>query len=563
VLSNWLLKEELSNRSSSHRFEQFKNALLSRVRRMHKYTVINLTAYFAVALGLLLGAYYFTGTDIFPETDTGQVQVRLRLPAGTRLERTEEATQKLLQLADSISQQQVQISSAFAGVQPSSYPINMIHLWTSGPQEAVIKINLKPGSGMAVEQFRENLRLAVSKAIPRASLSFEPGELVNQVLNLGASNPVEIAVLGRNFNQTRRVAEQLEKKLSSLAFLRDVQISTPLDYPALKLNIDRIKAGKLGLTVDQVSKSTTAATSSSRFTQPDYWLDKTTGTAYQVQVEYPQYTMNNPEQVELIPLSVNANTPLYLRDVASWEKIYTAGEYDRLNQQRYITITGNIHKQDLNTAIKAVNQIIGDLGALPNGVKIMIKGQADLLAQTKSELQSGLWIAVVMIFMMLAIYFQSFRLPLITLSIVPAVLAGGLLMLLLTNSTLNIQSYIGMIMAVGVAIANAILFITQAERHRRLNEENAFLTALDNRLRPIIMTTLAMIAGMIPMSLGLGEAGDQMAPLGRAVIGGLLFSAISTVIFLPLIYQTWLGNARYKNISMDPDDEHSKYHIHE
>lgn len=559
VLSNWLLKENISKRSGS-RFAQFKNALLGRVQRMHRRTAL---VYFVTAIGLLSGAYYFIGTDIFPETDTGQVQVRLRLPAGTRLERTEEATQRLLQLADSISAHQVQISSAFAGVQPSSYPVNMIHLWTGGPQEAVIKINLKRSSGIAIEPFRENLRSAVSKALPQASLSFEPGELVNQVLNLGASNPVEIAVLGRNFSQTRKLAELLKNKLSSIGFLRDVQISTALDYPALKLNIDRVKAGKLGLSVDQVSKSVTAATSSSRFTQPDYWLDKTTGTAYQVQVEYPQYAMNTPEQVELVPLSAGGNAPLYLRDVVNWEKINIPGEYDRLNQQRYITITGNIHKQDLNTAVNTVNRAIGSLGVLPNGIKIMVRGQADLLNQTKSELQPGLWIAVVVIFMMLAIYFQSFRLPLIALSIVPAVLAGSLLMLLLTRSTLNIQSYMGMIMAVGVSLANAILFISQAEKHRRLNEENVFLTALAIRLRPIIMTTLAMVAGMIPMSLGLGEGGDQMAPLGRAVIGGLLFSGVSTVIFLPLIYQAWIGRSKYKSISMDPDDSQNQYQLHD
>jgi multidrug efflux pump subunit AcrB len=359
------------------------------------------------------------------------------------------------------------------------------------------------------------------------------------------------------------IAEKLKSSLQSISYLRDAQITTPLDYPALQINIDRIKAGKLGLTVDQISKSAVAATTSSRFTQPNYWLDKSSGTAYQVQVEYPQYTMNSPEQIEAIPLSQNATQQLYLRDVATWQKTTMPGEYDRLNQQRYITVTANIHQKDLGTAVKDVQNAVTNLGTLPTGVKINVRGQADLLNQTMSELQSGLFIAIVVVFMMLTVYFQSFKLSLVVLSIIPSVMAGSVLLLLLTGSTLNIQSYMGMIMAVGVAVANAILFITNAEQSRRLHEKNAFITAVGNRLRPILMTSLAMIAGMIPMSLGLGEGGDQTAPLARAVIGGLLFSLISTVLFLPLIYQAWVGKAKYKNASLDPDDTQSKFYDEE
>jgi len=233
--------------------------------------------------------------------------------------------------------------------------------------------------------------------MPKATLSFEPGDLVEQVLNLGSTNPIEIAVMGRNFSQTRKIAEDLSRKLNSIDYLRDVQIATPLDYPGIKIDIDRIKAGQLGLTVDQISKSTVAATSSSRFTQPNYWLDKATGTAYQVQVEYPQYRMNSADQLELIPVAGNAGSPVYLRDVATIKKINSPGEYDRINQQRFITLTANIHNKDAGTAFKAVNASIASLGELPTGVKIMVRGQAELLKDTMSELQSGLLIAIVVI----------------------------------------------------------------------------------------------------------------------------------------------------------------------
>ena len=201
-----------------------------------------------------------------------------------------------------------------------------------------------------MNHLKKNLRKAVVQNMPGATVSFEPGNLVEQVLNLGSSNPVEIAVLGRNLSQSRAVATALESKLKEISYLRDVQIATPLDYPGLKINIDRIKAGQMGLTVDQISKSIVAATSSSRFTQPNYWLDKNSGTAYQIQVEYPQYMMNSSDQLELVPVSGNVGNPVYLRDVASIQKITSPGEYDRINQQRFITITANIYNKDLGTS---------------------------------------------------------------------------------------------------------------------------------------------------------------------------------------------------------------------
>ena len=181
------------------------------------------------------------------------------------------------------------------------------------------------------------MRKAVSQSLPDATISFEPGDLVEQVLNLGSNNPIEIAVLGKDLTQSRKVAEELNNQLKNISYLRDVQIATPLDYPGIKINIDRVKAGQLGLTVDQISKSTVAATSSSRFTQPNYWLDKKSGSAYQIQVEYPQYLMNSREQLELVPVSGNVGNPVYLRDVATTQKIKSPGEYDRINQQRFIT----------------------------------------------------------------------------------------------------------------------------------------------------------------------------------------------------------------------------------
>ncbi len=559
VAANWLLKDIIQHKGQGG-FEKFKSNYKNWLQRISPRSKWLAPLFIIASLALVVWLFINSGTDIFPKTDTGQTQIRLRLPTGTRVERTEEATQKILALADSITNGKVEISSAFVGTQPSSYPVNYIHLWTSGPNEAVLKLNLKKNSEIAIDDFKEAIRKAVEKNIPALKISFEPGDLAEQVLNLGSNNPIEIAVLGKNLAQSRDIAVKLNQKLAAIDYLRDVQIATPLDYPSLKIDIDRVKAGQLGLTVDQVSKSTVAATSSSRFTQPNYWLDKATGTAYQVQVEYPQYKMNSPEQVELVPVSGNATNPVYLRDVASWKKTSSPGEYDRMNQQRFITITANIHKKDLGAAIKKVNESIASLGELPTGVKITVRGQSELLTQTMSELQSGLLIAFVVIFMLLAINFQSFRLSFTVLSVIPAVVGGSLLLLFITGKTLNIQSYMGIIMAVGVAVANAILYITNAEQYRKKKDVHAYAAGAYNRLRPILMTSCAMIAGMIPMSLALGEGGDQTAPLAIAVIGGLFFSVISTLIFLPLVYYQAENKKTYKNKSLDPDDSNSKYY---
>ena len=560
VAANWILKEGI-NVAGNTKFNTLKIRYTNFIRRISETTVTFTTLFIAISIALLFALFSVIGTEIFPKVDAGQSQLRLRLPTGTRVERTEDATRKILKLADSLTQGQVEISSAFVGTQPPSYPVNLIHLWTGGPNEAVIKINLKKGADLSVEEFKEMMRKTIAKNIPEARISFEPGNLSEQVLNMGSNNPIEIAVLGKNLAQSKVIAEKLKDQLHEVDFLRDVQIATPLDYPTLKLTIDRIKAGQLGLTVEQITRSSVTATSSSRFTQPNYWLDKSTGTAYQVQVEYPQYKMNSPEQLELIPVLGGTGNPVYLRDVATWEKTNSVGEYDRINQQRYITITANIQNKDLGSAIMRVNKTIGSLGELPKGTKINVRGQAELLSQTMDELQSGLIVAVVVIFLLMAISFQSFRLAGAILCIVPTVITGSLLFLLVTGKTLNIESYMGIIMAVGVAISNAILYITNAQKYSKLGDGQAFLLGAKNRLRPILMTSFAMIAGMVPMALGLGEVGEQTAPLGIAVIGGLTFSAFSTLIFLPLMYLRTMGHTAYQNPSLDPDDSNSRFYI--
>lgn len=556
VLASRILKDHVSVQKEGW-FERIKTRYRSAGQRMHAGAGLVSSLFLVISAGLAVLLYLATGTELFPRSDSGQAQVRMRLPVGTRFERTEDATRRLLALSDSIvGKNNTEISSAFVGTQPSSYPVNYIHLWTGGPHESVTRIKLKRGI-MSIANYKESLRAAVEKEMPGAKISFEPGDIVEQVLNLGSTNPIEIAVTNRNLAEGRKTAQRLLQELKKIPSLRDLQVSTPLDYPAIRLEVDRVKAGQLGITSEQIARSVTTATSSSRFTSPSYWLDKATGTAYQIQVQYPEYRMNNTTQLEAIPVSGGQGNTHYLSEIASWKPMAVPGEYDRLNQQRYITITGNVQGQDLGGVFKEVEKTITSLGKLPTGTKVAMRGQPLLLQQTLDSLRAGLLVAVVAIFLLMAVYFQSFRVALSILSVVPAVIAGSLLLLFVTGHSLNIQSYMGAIMAVGVAIANAVLYVTNAEQQRKQHIEGANMHAAEARLRPILMTGLAMIAGMIPMSLGIGEGGDQTAPLGIAVIGGLLFSTISVLFFLPHVYQLAAGRRKYRSVSLDPEDENS------
>jgi len=318
----------------------------------------------------------------------------------------------------------------------------------------------------------------------------------------------------------------------------------------------------MNLTVEQAGKSVTEGTSSSRFTRPVYWLDKATGTAYQVQVEYPQLSMNSPEQVDQIPVGKANGNSIFLRDIAEWKKGISVGEYDRINQQRFITVTANIHNKDLGSAVAAVNNAIKNLGELPQGVKVYQRGQPDILNETISELSVGLLLAVVLIGLMLTAYFQSFKLALTVLAVFPGVLAGSMLLLWVTGNTINIQSFMGCIMAIGVAVANAVLLVSNAE-HIRADQKNTFMIgaqAATNRFRPIVMTSLAMIAGMVPMALGLAETGRQTAPLAIAVIGGLFFSTFISLGLVPLVYDLAMGKNKTTSVSLDPNDKQSFYY---
>jgi multidrug efflux pump subunit AcrB len=301
------------------------------------------------------------------------------------------------------------------------------------------------------------------------------------------------------------------------------------------------------------------ATSSSRFTAKNLWLDTKKGFAYQVQVQVPEFQMSSVKDIENIPL-VNGQLRPTLSDVATIVSTTAPAEYDRIGPRRIVTVSANIYEQDLGRAATAVRTAIKAAGAPPGGMVIELRGLVRLLEETLSSLQSGLLLAIVVIYLLLAANYQSLKVAFVVLVTVPAVLAGSMLMLLATGGTLNLQSYMGIIMSVGVSVANAVLLVTNAEtlRVEYKNAERAARTAGAVRIRPILMTSIAMVFGMLPMASGFSESGEQTAPLGRAVIGGLVASTFAALLILPLVFSLVQAKASTESVSLDPDDRRSK-----
>ncbi|MFI5149025.1 MAG: efflux RND transporter permease subunit [Bacteroidia bacterium] len=542
------------------RFERFKSRYLTLLSHLLSARKKVIAFYIFLSFTLIGICFIVIGKDILPRVNSHQFQLRLKAPDGTRIERTE---QMLLRVLDIINEeaggkQNVEVSSAYVGLQPSSYATSNILVFNSGPHEAVLQVNLSEAFDVHMDAFKEKLRARIGKKLPALRLSFEPIDLTDKIMSQGSPTPIEVVVAGKDLQQGKGFAEKILADMKGIPYLRDVQIAQPIHYPVIRINIDRERAGQLGLTATEISKSLTAATSSSRFTEKNFWLDPSNGYAYQVQVEVPEYLMKDMKDLLEIPLFHGKPRPM-LADVATLKVDTIIGEYDRNGPRRVITVTANIQGRDLASAAKDVQQVIDKEGTPPRGLNVEIKGLVRLLTETLDSLQSGLLLAIIVIFLMLTANFQSFKVSFIVLSSVPAVLAGSLIALLMSGSTLNLQSYMGIIMSVGVSVANAILLVTNAEnlRKRSGNAMDAAEKSAASRIRPILMTSLAMIAGMIPMALGMGEAGEQTAPLGRAVIGGLFASTLATLLILPLIFTAVRAKDSTESASLDPEDENS------
>jgi multidrug efflux pump subunit AcrB len=404
--------------------------------------------------------------------------------------------------------------------------------------------------------------------MPDVRTSFEPADIVNEVMSFGSPTPIDISVSGANFVDNLAFAQKLRRELAEIPAVRDLQFSQSLEYPTVQVSVDRQRAGLSGVTPADVARSVVTATSSSRFVVPNYWPDPKTGIGYQVQVEVPQASTTSMGDLAAIPIKPTSNSQLLLRDVARVSAGTMPGQYDRYNMKRQVSLTANISGDALASVSNEIQNAIAAAGDPPKGSTVEVRGQIPIMQEMLRGLGIGLLMAVVVIFLLLAANFQSWRLAFIAVSTAPAVVSGVLLLLWITGTTLNIQSFMGAIMAIGVAMANAILLVTFAENRRRESVGNslrgvpdsataAAIEGASRRLRPILMTSAAMIAGMLPMALAIGEGGRQAAPLGRAVIGGLAMATVTTLFILPCIFAIIQSRATTASASLDPDDPQS------
>ena len=597
VLCVWLLKAPAQHASGPNALQRLYERIASAAVLLRHLLVPGYLAGTA-AIIVILGSQI--GREIFPSVDRGQFQLRLRAPTGTRIERTEELAQEALRfIKTEVGPENIELSVGYVGMFPTNYPVQAIYQWTSGPEETYVKVSLRKGTGIRIEDLKKKLReklpehlrnwlsdkwraegLSGDEIAKRAKglrTSFEPADIINEVMSFGSPTPVEVVVFGPKLPETIAHAEKIRTELAKIKTLRDLQSMQAQDYPTIEVRVDRERAGTYGVKMSDVSRSLVAATASSRYLAPNYWRDPATGQGYIVQVQVPFAKMSSAGEIELMPVKGNhaayptgeaggmtggIGRSVLLRDVAEVREGTMPGEVDRYNMRRTISLTANVEGGDLGSVDAEVRRAVAAAGDPPRGATVVVRGQLEPMVQIFQGMGIGLVLTVLVIFLLLTAYFQSIRLSLAAVAAVPGALAGVVLTLLLTGTTLNLQSFMGAIMTCGVAVANAILLITFAERERLVNGANARVaatTAGRTRLRPILMTTCAMISGMIPMALGFGEGGDQTAPLGRAVVGGLTLATVATLFVLPGVFTLLQRKTSIASASLDPDDPASRH----
>ncbi len=508
------------------------------------------------------------------------------LPPGSNFEITRQIAVKVLQVVEEEAKaENVKISMGFAGQQMPTYSMNNLILFMRGPDDGQLRIALEEDSGIRLDSFRETLRkelpekvepwlteLLVQKGLTpesakaRADLvtfGFEPGDIVSEVMSFGSPTPIEVAIASPNLSDARTHADCIKAELEKNPYLRDIAFHQSLDYPTVPVQIDRERAGLSGLTAREVADAILVSTSSSRYVARNYWRDPKTGIDYQVEVLVPTRRMNSPRQVETIPVRhVDGGSNVLVRDVANVSSGTMPGQYDRKTMQRYLSLTANVEGEDLGRAATQIDEAIEAAGQPPKGVRVEIRGQITPMQEMFRSMAIGLAIAVVTIMVLLTAYFESPRLALAAISAVPGVLSGVVLLLFLTHTTLNIESFMGAIMCIGVSLSNSVMmvtFIAKDWRHGKSSFEAAWSGAQE-RLRPILMTACAMTVGMVPMVLAFEHGSEMQAPLGRAVIGGLVLSTFATLLIVPSVFALLMGNRPSISPSVHPDDPKSVHY---
>jgi len=588
IVCVWLLKHREHHSDPDHpgffdrvqaRFQTVVSLLISRRKLV-------MAGYLALCgLVLFVGGMQL-GTGLFPNVDSGEFVLKYRPPSGSTFEITRQMGVKILQIMqEEVGADNIEICLGYAGQIAPNFGMNNIVLFMRGPDDGWMRVKFREGSGIKLDEFRERMRQVLPERITpfmdkllqeygvspevagerakTCSFGFEPGDIVSEVMSFGSPTPIEIVVASPNIPDAVKHADRIRAEMAKIPWLRDVQFNESLDYPSVEIEIDREKAGLSGVTAQQVGNAAIVATSSSRFIALNYWQNPKTGFDYQVEVLVPTQKMTSTSDVADLPIEqIDNSVNLMVRDVAEVRESTMMEQIDRISSQRYVSITANVAGEDMGRASRQVAAAIRAAGDPPRGVRVMTRGQFPPMIEMFSGLATGLSIAIVVILILLTAYFESPRLAMISISAVPGVLSGIVLTLLMTNTTLNLESFMGTIMCIGVSVSNSVMLVTFMHEHWRggMPAAEAAVRGATERLRPILMTACAMTVGMVPMSLAL-EAGSQMqAPLGRAVMGGLICSTLATLLVAPAIFVVVMGRASPHSLSVHPDDPESVHY---
>ena len=494
-----------------------------------------ITALIAFPLGPLPGL----GQEFFPSVDGGQIKLHVRARSGTRIEET-------AALADAVEgtiRQVIPPSEIVNVVDNIGLPYSGINLAYStsapvGPGDADIYVNLTPHHRPTGDYVRE-LRTKLAAGYPGSTFAFLPADIIGQILNFGLPSPIDVQIVGFNTQGNREFANQLLQKLRAVPGAVDLHVQQAGDYPQLNVDVDRSKAELLGLTEQAVASNVLVSLSGSFQTSPSFWVDPKSGTQYQVTAQTPQFRLQNLNDLGNTPLNGPRDSSQILSSIANVHRNVAPAVVTHYNATPSIDIFGSVQDSDLGFVASQIDAIVAKAKSdLPRGSSVVVRGQVHTMRSSFSGLLIGLVGAVILVYMLLVVNFQSLTDPLIIITALPAALAGIVWMLFLTGTPVSVPALMGAIMCMGVATANSVL-VTSFARERMNAGDNAFDAALQagfTRLRPVVMTAAAMIIGMIPMALGLGEGGEQNAPLGRAVIGGLVFATVATLFLVPTVF---------------------------
>ena len=496
----------------------------------------------AVVLGLAGGSllclalYPLLGVSFFPRTDPGQFVINMKAPSGTRVELTEDYVEQVEDIIRSVvPPRELQIIVSNIGL---TTDFSAIYTSNAGPHTAFVQVSLKEGHKTGSYEYMRRVRQRLSQKLPQLNTYFQSGGLVDAVINLGLPAPIDVQVSGNNLQEAYATAAKIAAPIRELQGVSDILIPQDIDYPALLLDIDREKAGLLGLSQKEVVDNVITALTSNGMIAPNYWIDPKSGNPYMLTVQYPENSVKSITDLKQIPLrGAHSSEPTSLDTVVNIKSIPSPTEVDHYQLQRVIDIYISPKNQDLGKITSQIEKIVKDT-KLPEGVRVNLRGSVQGMRASFRSFGIGLILSIVLVYLILVAQFASWKDPFIILLAIPPGLAGVLIALLLTGTTLNVMSLMGLVMMVGIVVSNGILIVEFARHlhHEGKPLQEAVATASRLRLRPILMTSLATVLGLIPMALGVEAGSEQYAPLARAIIGGLLVSVVVTVYLVPAAY---------------------------